>query len=472
MIIDFLESGDDELIAGALHTIANVASSEEVQQQIIELGGVPNIIKLMNSINVMIQKGATTAIANLVANRTFVVECVEWSGVVVNLTGGLFLVLLLLLHLQRSTTKCCSRLACWTRWCCSPKSPRTPKCSSALLRLSTTWPPIVRRRRGVSSCRCVCCLPLALTLLVLLAETADVKQPLKDAGAVQPLKSLARSRDPEIKREAIEALAELGITYVSAKKAKAGEAEAAETEKRETERIARERAEEEQMRQMRVREAQERDAAMAIALERERAEREKAESVARERQMREAQEREAALNRERERLERERAALIAERERDERVAQERQLQAERDRERAQRESAMMLERERQDREALERQKAELERLKREQEAELEAQRRRQIEAMEAEARRAQEELDRLRREKDDMERAAREAAEREAAARAMGGSSSALKMVKMTEVIEIEEDKDVDEDYEEEDDEMTDDDRRGTYSTRRSRLSH
>ena len=81
MIIDFLESGDDELIAGALHTIANVASSEEVQQQIIELGGVPNIIKLMNSINVMIQKGATTAIANLVANRTFVVECLEWCAV-------------------------------------------------------------------------------------------------------------------------------------------------------------------------------------------------------------------------------------------------------------------------------------------------------------------------------------------------------------------------------------------------------
>ena len=68
-IISFLDSGDDELIAGALHTLANVASAEDVAQEIVAKGGLPAIIRLLESPNIMIQKGAATAIANLVENR-------------------------------------------------------------------------------------------------------------------------------------------------------------------------------------------------------------------------------------------------------------------------------------------------------------------------------------------------------------------------------------------------------------------
>ena len=218
LIISFLDSGDDELIAGALHTLANVASAEDVKQRIIDLGGLPPIIRLMESSNAMIQKGAVTAVANLVENQE--------NHAPFHQAGGLDP----LLFLARKS-----------------KNPEVQfRLASALNNL---------------------------------ASNSSMKQILKDADAINPLKNLARVRDAEIKREAIEALAELGITYVSKVQVKKNQAD--EQDKLERERIERERLEAE-ARERQEREALERERMEAEAREQRRLESAKREVIQRE----------------------------------------------------------------------------------------------------------------------------------------------------------------------------------------------
>merc|ERR1712137_165411 len=100
-----------------------------------------------------------------------------------------------------------------------------------------------------------------------LAGNPDLKGVLKEKGAPDGLKVLVRSRDPETKAVAIEALAKLGIHAKS---------------KADKERAERERLEREE------RERQEREALERA--ERERAERERLEREERERKEREARE--------------------------------------------------------------------------------------------------------------------------------------------------------------------------------------
>merc|ERR1712137_1456136 len=138
-----------------------------------------------------------------------------------------------------------------------------------------------------------------------LASNGEIKNVLKERGAADGLKVLVRSRDPETKAVAIEALAKLGIHAKS---------------KADKERAERERLEREE------RERQEREALERAALEK--AERERAERERLEREERERIEREA----------REAAARREEEERRRREEEERRLQEEEERRRAQEEA--------------------------------------------------------------------------------------------------------------------------------------
>lgn len=284
-----------------------------------------------------------------------------------------------------------------------------------------------------------------------------MKQILKDQDAINPLKNLARVRDPEIKREAIEALAELGISYVAkgVKKTKDGEPEKAQREVVERERTeveARERTQREALeresiqRDVMEREARERAERQAVekeVLERESAERARLEREAMERAMREAAERDASekILIEKQKMDRERLDSEA-RSRAEREALEAQAREAREALSRAQEEKYRLERERGEREALER---EVQAARRALE-----QARAEREALEREARLAfeQEALE-LARQRDEMERALNDQS-----------YAGPLRLVTMTEVVEVDDEKDIDEDYEEEDDEITEDDKR------------
>merc|ERR1712137_151768 len=212
----------------------------------------------------------------------------------------------------------------------------------------------------------------------------------------------------------------------------------------------------------------------------------------RERREKEAQEARAREELERQKIERERAARIEQeaKERAMREAIEREAQEKLALERAKldRERMDAEERQRSEREALEAQAREarmaLEKAQRERAA-LERERNLR-EALEKEAREAREALERAKAERESLEREAREAWEREAnearanmlqaqrekaaleddlkraqeQPRSIAVPMDEMKMVKVTEVLEVDDERDIDEDYDEEDDEVTEDDKR------------
>eukprot|EP01095_Lingulamoeba_sp_RSL-Kostka_P014208 TRINITY_DN6130_c1_g1_i1.p1 TRINITY_DN6130_c1_g1~~TRINITY_DN6130_c1_g1_i1.p1 ORF type:complete len:749 (+),score=408.19 TRINITY_DN6130_c1_g1_i1:109-2355(+) len=300
-----------------------------------------------------------------------------------------------------------------------------------------------------------------------LASNPEMKQVLKDGGAVNPLKSLARSRDPEIKREAIEALAELGITYVSKEQRKRQKAERerqallladqqrAEREALEREAMQRQVLKREQLERQKVeRESKERMMREALEkerLEKERIERQRLEKEAQERAMREAAEREAQerIQAEREQMKLERMNVDA-RQKAEREALEKQAREAREAlARAQHEK-LQLEKERQEREALEREvnqaRDSLARARAEREA-LER------ELLEAEAAA-------LKLEKAELERSLSEAQNMKPEQPIQLNAPEAIRVVAISETVEVDDERDIDEDYDEEDDEMTEADRR------------
>ena len=145
------------LVCGAIHTIANLADAEEMKPKIVGAGGLDVIIKLLSSKDAMIVKGATNALANLATEREFQVKMIE-LGIAEPLT---------------------------------------------VLAKKSKNPEIQLR------------VALAINNIV---SNPDLREPMRAAGVVRPLRSLARSRNPEIKREAIEALTELGESISGKKK--------------------------------------------------------------------------------------------------------------------------------------------------------------------------------------------------------------------------------------------------------------
>mmetsp|Transcript_27170 Transcript_27170/g.75930 ORF Transcript_27170/g.75930 Transcript_27170/m.75930 type:complete len:1255 (-) Transcript_27170:75-3839(-) len=159
MMIGFANENDDELVCGAIHTIANLADAEEMKARIVAAGGLDVIIKLLKSKDAMIVKGATNALANLATEREYQTELIK-LGVAEPLTA----------------------LA---------KKSKNPEIQLRVV--------------------------LAINNIV---SNPDLRDPMRKAGVVRPLRSLARSRNHEIKREAIEALTELGETIGNKKKKK------------------------------------------------------------------------------------------------------------------------------------------------------------------------------------------------------------------------------------------------------------
>lgn len=69
-ILNFLRSGDEELIAAALHILANILPHDPYyKEQIINGGYVPEIVELMNSNNPLIRNGATAVIRQLLGDH-------------------------------------------------------------------------------------------------------------------------------------------------------------------------------------------------------------------------------------------------------------------------------------------------------------------------------------------------------------------------------------------------------------------
>ena len=159
MMISFANEDDDELVCGAIHTIANLADAEEMKHKIVKAGGLDVIIKLLSSKDAMIVKGATNALANLATERDYQYELIR-LGLAEPLTN----------------------LA---------KKSKNPEIQLRLV--------------------------IAINNIV---SNPDLREPMRAAGVVRPLRSLARSRNPETKREAIEALTELGESITGKKKKK------------------------------------------------------------------------------------------------------------------------------------------------------------------------------------------------------------------------------------------------------------
>ena len=159
MMISFANEDDDELVCGAIHTIANLADAEEMKHKIVKAGGLDVIIKLLSSKDAMIVKGATNALANLATEREYQNELIR-LGVAEPLTN----------------------LA---------KKSKNPEIQLRVV--------------------------IAINNIV---SNPDLREPMRAAGVVRPLRSLARSRNPETKREAIEALTELGESITGKRKKK------------------------------------------------------------------------------------------------------------------------------------------------------------------------------------------------------------------------------------------------------------
>lgn len=159
MMIGFANETDEELVCGAIHTIANLADAEEMKPKVVQAGGLDVIIKLLSSKDATIVKGASNALANLATERDYQTQMIK-LGVAEPLTA----------------------LA---------KKSKNPEIQ---LRVA-----------------------LAVNNIV---SNPELRDPMRAAGIVRPLRSLARSRNPEIKREAIEALTELGESITGKKKKK------------------------------------------------------------------------------------------------------------------------------------------------------------------------------------------------------------------------------------------------------------
>ena len=137
-----------------------------MKDAIVEKGGLPPLIKLLNSLNVMILKGATTAIANLTSTedgqRQMVCFCC-FPGTK-------------LLHSEQATS--CSNF-------------------NAQIELDVLDPLVFLGRKSKNP---EVQFRVALAFNNLCANE-ELHDQIKEAGAVPALRHLARSRDPETKRE-------------------------------------------------------------------------------------------------------------------------------------------------------------------------------------------------------------------------------------------------------------------------------
>merc|ERR1712100_421606 len=228
----------EELKTAALHTLANLADDPELRRLIVEKGGLDPVISNLESSQVVVLRGASAAVANLAEEHLNHPEM-----------------------LQRGTIE---KLVVLARRCKNDEVQYRVACA-----------------------------------LNALAGNQDLRGELKDRGAPDGLKALVRSRDPETKAVAIEALAKLGIHAKS-------KAEKERLEREKAEQEARERAEREAREAEARRKEEER-----LRLERERAEREAREAEARrraeeeERRRREEEERRRREEEERRRMEEE-----------------------------------------------------------------------------------------------------------------------------------------------------------------------
>eukprot|EP01103_Thecamoeba_quadrilineata_P010566 TRINITY_DN2317_c0_g1_i2.p1 TRINITY_DN2317_c0_g1~~TRINITY_DN2317_c0_g1_i2.p1 ORF type:complete len:959 (+),score=189.10 TRINITY_DN2317_c0_g1_i2:36-2912(+) len=167
VIFDFALSDDDELICGAAHCLANLAIAEELKSTIVKEGGLPILVKLLKSYNVMILKGATTAVANLSSSDENLTKLMD---------SGLLEPLVFL--------------------------GRKSKNPDVLFRVALTFNN--------------------------LCSVEKFHERIKAGGAVNSLKVLAKSRDEDVKREAIEALTDLGVS-ISHKKGGASDEDESES---------------------------------------------------------------------------------------------------------------------------------------------------------------------------------------------------------------------------------------------------
>lgn len=161
LMIGFAKEKDDELVCGAIHTIANLADSEPMKAPIVQAGALEVIVRLLSSRDAMIVKGATNALANLATNE-------EYQRIMISLG------------------------------CAEPLTALAKKSKNPEIQLRVA---------------------IAINNL---CSNADVRENMRSAGVVRPLRSLARSRNPEIKREATEALLALGETIGREKKSRSG----------------------------------------------------------------------------------------------------------------------------------------------------------------------------------------------------------------------------------------------------------
>eukprot|EP01094_Clydonella_sp_ATCC50884_P006639 TRINITY_DN1585_c0_g1_i7.p1 TRINITY_DN1585_c0_g1~~TRINITY_DN1585_c0_g1_i7.p1 ORF type:complete len:1069 (+),score=466.60 TRINITY_DN1585_c0_g1_i7:129-3209(+) len=392
-LLAFVASGDEELVSGGLYTLANVCNLPEYAEQVLD--GIAPVIELIKTSHItMVLKGAMACIGTLCETPEYQQRMMD---------QGLL---------------------------------------DALLRVGKTSNPEIKYRLAAS--------------FNSLASNAEQRPALKDpqgqkiSPVITLLKQLVRLKDPDTKKEAEEALAELGFK----KKKKDGKAvPVVVADVGERERIQREQAERIAMK-TEGRYATLRMANEASARSREGIERETVETDAqRQAAMREAIEKEAqeVIRMERAKLERERAEAEA-REAQLREAIERQAEeARRATEQAQRQSQMMLEREREDILAMQREREEaqaaLQRARLEQE-ELERNMSSMMDKMKSDMAGVEAERERMMREA------------QEASASSVGRSTSAMKIIKSEETYEVEEEHDIDDDYADEDDYEDDDDKR------------
>lgn len=155
LIIKFAADTDDELVSGGIHTIANLADTPAMRKPLLDAGALPVAVRLLGSRDALIVKGATAAVAHLAPDYA---EDLVRQG--------------------------------------------APQPLAHLAKIAKN--PEIQLRTAAA--------------IATLAKNPQTREAIRAAGVVRPLRSLARSRNEDIKKEAIDALTALGETFSSRSK--------------------------------------------------------------------------------------------------------------------------------------------------------------------------------------------------------------------------------------------------------------